>query len=156
MVNAGGVLALNNLHAAETSLLDAAALQRLLDAAFRVETVGDVDAFLIALDQDADYDSPNFLWLRKRHRRFVYVDRVVTAVAARGHGHAAGLYQRLFTQATAAGHDRVLCEVNLVPANPGSDAFHARLRFEEIGRATLPGGAKTVRYLQRMLAEWRM
>lgn len=152
MVNAVRVLALNNAHAAETSLLDAAGLQQLLDAAFRVETVGNVDAFLIALDQDAEYGSPNFLWLRARYRRFVYVDRIVTAVDARGRGHGARLYGRLFAQAVAAGHDRVLCEVNLVPANPGSDAFHARLGFEEIGRATLPDGVKTVRYLQRRLA----
>ena len=144
------MLDLNNLHAAETSLLDAGRLDRMLDAAFAVDTAGRLDAFLIAFDQDAPYDSPNFLWLRARHRRFVYVDRVVTAAASRGRGHAAGLYEALFDRARAAGHDRVLCEVNHHPPNPGSDVFHDRMEFVEIGRATLTAG-KVVRYLSRPL-----
>jgi uncharacterized protein len=32
---------------------------------------------MLAFDQDADYDSPNFLWFRERLARFVYADRVV-------------------------------------------------------------------------------
>ena len=144
------MLALNNVHAEQTSLLDAGRLDRMLEAAFLVGTVGALDAFLIAFDQDAAYDSPNFLWLRARHPRFVYVDRIVTAPAARGRGHAGRLYETLFERARAAGHDQVLCEVNQHPPNPGSDAFHARMGFGEIGRAVLPGG-KMVRYLRRAL-----
>ncbi len=144
------MLDLNNVHAEQTSLLDAGRLDRMLDAALVVETAGRLDAFLIAFDQDGAYDSPNFLWLRARHPRFVYVDRIVTAPASRGRGHAARLYDALFDRARAAGHDQVLCEVNHHPPNPGSDAFHARMGFGEIGRAALHGG-KTVRYLRRML-----
>lgn len=151
MVNPDTLLALNNAHAEQTSWLDGPRLRRMLDMAFHTATIGDGDAFLIAFDQDTPYDSPNFLWLRERHPRFVYVDRIITAPEARGRGHAARLYRDLFAQAAAAGHDRVLCEVNLDPPNPGSDAFHARLGFNEIGRAVLPGGAKTVRYLRRSL-----
>ena len=149
---AADMLALNNAHAEQTSRLDAPRLAGMLEAAFLVGTAGALDAFLIAFDQDAAYDSPNFLWLRARHRRFVYVDRIVTAPAARGRGHAAGLYETLFERARGAGHDQVLCEVNLDPPNPGSDAFHARMGFGEIGRAVLPGG-KVVRYLRRPLPE---
>ena len=144
------MLHLNNLHAEQTSLLDAGRLDRMLEAAFLAGTVGALDAFLIAFDQDAAYDSPNFLWLRARHPRFVYVDRIVTAPAARGRGHAGRLYGTLFERARAAGHDQVLCEVNQHPPNPGSDAFHAKMGFGEIGRAVLPGG-KMVRYLRRAL-----
>ena len=146
------MLGLNNVHAVETSLLDAGRLDGMLRAAFAVDTVGRLDAFLIAFDQDAAYDSPNFAWLRARHGRFVYVDRIVTAAAARGRGHAAGLYRALFDRARGAGHDQVLCEVNHVPPNPGSDAFHDRMGFGEIGRAALPGG-KVVRYLRRELLQ---
>ena len=144
------MLGLNNVHAAETSRLDAGRLDRMLEAAFAVDTVGRLDAFLIAFDQDAAYDSPNFAWLRARHSRFVYVDRIVTAAACRGRGHAAGLYKALFDHARAAGHDQVLCEVNVDPPNPGSDGFHDRMGFGEVGRAALPGG-KVVRYLRRPL-----
>jgi predicted GNAT superfamily acetyltransferase len=48
--------------------------------------IGNIDAFLLALDQDADYDSPNFRWFSARYPRFVYVDRIVVASAARGRG----------------------------------------------------------------------
>jgi predicted GNAT superfamily acetyltransferase len=44
----------------------------------------------------------------------------------------------------AAGHDRVVCEVNVDPPNPTSRAFHLRMGFGEVGHATLPGGTKTV------------
>jgi len=144
------LLALNNGHARETSVLDRDALGRLVAMAFRARRIGAADAFLIALDQDADYASPNFLWFRDRHARFVYVDRVVTAPAARGRGHARALYRDLFDAARTAGHDRVVCEVNTRPPNPGSDAFHARLGFVTVGAADLAGG-KSVRYLERGL-----
>ena len=151
MVNPDTLLALNNVHAEQTSLLDATRLRHMLATAFHVAAIGELDAFLIAFDQAADYDSPNFLWLRARHSRFVYVDRIVTAPQSRGLGHASRLYRDLFARAAAAGHDRILCEVNLDPPNPGSDAFHARMAFAEIGRATWQDGGKTVRYLQRCL-----
>jgi predicted GNAT superfamily acetyltransferase len=66
----------------------------------------------------------------------------------RGQGVARCLYNAIFDAARQAGHQRVLCEVNIRPANAPSDAFHAALGFAELGRATLKGG-KTVRYLAR-------
>ena len=68
----------------ELSVLTEAAFARLAGLAFHVRQAGEADAFLIALDQDADYDNPNFRWMRSRFERFVYVDRVVVAARARG------------------------------------------------------------------------
>ncbi|WP_338418723.1 GNAT family N-acetyltransferase [Phenylobacterium parvum] len=136
----------------ELSFLTGAAFARLAGLAFHARQAGEADAFLIALDQDADYDNPNFRWMRSRFERFVYIDRVVVAPEARGRGLAGALYADLFTAAQAAGHTRIVCEVNSDPPNPASDAFHARLGFAEVGAATLPGGAKTVRYLSRTIA----
>jgi uncharacterized protein len=146
------LLALNNAHAQELSWLEPERLQHLTREAFYARRIGDLDAFLIAFDQGAKYDSPNFLWFRKRYPRFVYVDRIVTAAAARGRGYAQQLYLDLFEQAARAGHERVVCEVNLSPPNPGSDAFHAALGFAEVGGAAIHGGAKTVRYLARAIS----
>ena len=101
----------------------------------------------MAFDQDADYDSPNYLWFRARYPRFVYVDRIVVAPAMRKRGLANRLYEDLFRVAKDASHDRVVCEVNSDPPNPASDAFHAALGFVEVGHASIHGGAKTVRYL---------
>ena len=148
---ASRVLALNNEHPEELSWLEAARLAELVDRAFLARRIGAVDAFLLAFDQDADYDSPNFLWFRARYPRFVYVDRIVVARSARGRGHARRLYDDLFQHARRAGHQRVVCEVNREPPNPASDAFHAALGFREVGVAAIHGGAKTVRYLARAL-----
>jgi uncharacterized protein len=146
------LLALNNSHAAELSWMEPPRLLHLVSQAFLARRVGEADALLIAFDQDADYDSPNFLWFRETYPRFVYVDRIVVAPQARGRGLAARLYADLFTAASQAGHDRIVSEVNSVPPNPASDAFHERLGFRQVGTAAIHGGAKTVTYLMRPLA----
>jgi predicted GNAT superfamily acetyltransferase len=146
------LLTLNNAHARELSWLEPERLQRLVGQAFLARRIGNLDAFLLALDQDADYDSPNFLWFHPRYPRFVYVDRIVVASSARGRGHARRLYDDLFEHALRAGHRRVVCEVNTIPPNPASDAFHAALGFVEVGTASVYGGSRTVRYLSRALA----
>ena len=143
------LLALNNEHAAELSLLDAAGLDALLRAAFYANRIGALDAALIAFDETADYASPNFLWFRDRYERFVYVDRVVVAPEARGRGLARALYADLFAVAARDGHALIVCEVNADPPNPASDAFHTALGFEAVGEAAIHNGAKTVRYLAR-------
>lgn len=145
------VLALNNAHAEELSWLEPARLQHLVAHAFLARRIGALDALLLAFDQDAPYDSPNFLWFRDRLPRFVYVDRLVVATHARGRGLARVLYRDLFERAALAGHRRVVCEVNTRPPNPASDALHAALGFAEIGTASIHGGAKDVRYLARDL-----
>ncbi len=149
---AGALLALNNAHAAELSWLEPGRLRRMAAAAFLARRAGAADALLLAFDQDADYDSPNFLWFRARLPRFVYVDRVVVAVHARRRGLAGRLYRELFARAAEAGHEWVVCEVNSAPPNPASDAFHARLGFTAIGAGQVDGGKKTVRYLACPLA----
>ena len=146
-----GVLALNNAHAAELSLLDRDRLAGLVRQALWTAQVGDADGFLLLLDETASYDSPNFQWFSGRHERFAYVDRVVVAPAARGRGLARQLYAGAFAAAAAAGQRVVAAEVNRIPPNPASDALHAALGFREVGRAALHGGARTVRYLLRDL-----
>jgi predicted GNAT superfamily acetyltransferase len=144
------LLSLNNAHARELSWLEPERFHQLLLRAFLARRISG-DAFLLAFDQDTDYDSPNFMWFRARYSRFVYVDRIAVAPAARGRGYARRLYNDLFQHATAVGYQRVVCEVNSDPPNPESDAFHAALGFAEVGQAAVYGGARTVRYLSRML-----
>ena len=141
------LLALNNAHATELSWLEPDRLQAMLAGAFMARGIGDAEALLIAFDQDAAYDGANFLWFRAQYPRFVYVDRIVTAPEARGRGHARRLYDALFEAARAAGHDRIVCEVNVQPPNAASMAFHESLGFAEVGRAAIDGGRKTVAYL---------
>ncbi len=60
------LLVLNNAHAQELSWLEPERLQHLVKQAFLARRIGNLDAFILALDQDARYDSPNFLWFRAR------------------------------------------------------------------------------------------
>jgi len=145
------MLALNNVHAQELSWLEPEWLERLVAQAFFARRIGNLDAFILALDQDARYDSPNFLWFRARYPRFVYVDRIVVASSARGRGYARRLYLDLFEDAVRAGHERVVCEINTRPPNPQSGAFHAALGFVDVGSASIHNDSKTVRYLSRAL-----
>ena len=145
------VLALNNLHARELSLLDRARLDHLVGQAYLALRAGAGEAFLLAFDERADYDSANYLWFRARYQRFAYVDRVAVAQEARGRGLARRFYEALFDKARGDGHSLVACEVNIDPPNPGSDAFHAAMGFEEAGIAEIYGGERTVRYLIRPL-----
>jgi len=140
------VLALNNAHAAEVNALDAAALAGLLAVAAHARIVEGGLGFLIAFDERTPVQGPNHGWFLARHAAFVYIDRVVVAATARGRGLARALYDDL----AAATRGRPLCcEVNMVPPNPGSDAFHARLGFTPCGEADDPRNGKRVRYLVR-------
>ena len=81
------ILALNNASAVETSLLTAERLNALLGMAFHVGLADEGRAaVLVAFDQTAAYDSPNFATVRRRYGRFAYVDRVVVAAGCRGRG----------------------------------------------------------------------
>lgn len=143
--------ALNNANARETSFLEPARWDTLVDRSFAATCIAPAAALLIAFDHAADYDSVNFHWFRDTYPRFVYIDRVVVDADHRGSGLARVLYDDLFDRTAAAGHHLVVCEVNSDPPNPGSDAFHARLGFTEVGQARLDDAGKTVRYLARRL-----
>jgi uncharacterized protein len=146
------LLNLNNAHAKETGPLTHDELTQMLATAFHSASVGTgKDGLLIAFDQDAAYQSPNFLWFKARYETFVYVDRIIVAAHARGRGLARTFYEDLFDRARKAGHERIVCEVNLYPPNPGSLSFHAALGFVGVGEAVLENG-KTVRYMERALA----
>lgn len=144
------VHALNEAHAEQTSPLTPEALAGMCRAGFAAWAPGDGSAVLIAFDETADYASPNFRWFRDRYTRFVYVDRIVVAPHRRGDGMARQLYEALFEAARASGRGHVACEVNRVPPNPASDAFHARMGFAPVDEGS-PAPGKTVRYLLRPL-----
>jgi tryptophan synthase alpha chain len=145
------VLALNQSEEEATSPLDREELGQLLERsvwAAAAVSGGAVRAFLVAFGPGSAYASPNYRWFCRRLDDFLYIDRVVVARSARGQGLARQLYAAAQAAAPAA---PLVCEVNLLPPNPGSDAFHASLGFTELGRGS-PAPGKTVRYLIRRRA----
>lgn len=141
------LLGVNNASARETSLLTLERFDRMIDCASVATFIAPDQAFLLAFEQADDYDGIHFNWFRSRYDRFLYVDRVVVAEEHRSRGLGRILYADLFARAEEFGHDRIVCEVNVQPPNPGSDKFHWAQGFGEVGRATIDDGAKTVRYL---------
>jgi uncharacterized protein len=143
------LLSLNNAHAEETGPLDAVTLSHMVAmAAYSI--TNDAGGLLIAFDQDSEYDSANFHWFKARYPRFIYVDRIIIGPSLRGKGMALAYYQRLFEHAKNVGHNQVTCEINIVPPNPASFAFHKSAGFQEVGTAALANG-KTVSYQQKLL-----
>jgi len=147
------ILRLNEESVHFLSPLDDARLAELAAAASClrvVEEEGAVAAFLLGFDKGAEYDSPNYRWFDARFDSFFYVDRVVVAPGFRGRRLADRLYDDVEAAARARGIGVVLCEVNVVPPNPASLAFHARRGFREIGRQPY-GEGKTVAMLRHDL-----
>ena len=137
------IVALNSAVVAVTSPMDAARFCALLDvSAFCtvVESAGAVIGFILAMQHGAAYDNANFQWFSARLNHFAYIDRVVIGQAARGLGLGRRLYDHLAQAAQQQGSLVMAAEMDLVPANPGSIAFHARYGFVELGQRTLDSG----------------
>lgn len=144
------VLALNQSevpHVGGTTLKE---LQYFMQTAryFRVavEDDGAIVAFLVGLAPGADYGSLNYRWFCDRYESFAYIDRVAVAGHARRRGIAGALYAD-FEHLSRPWAAMLCCEVNLVPPNPVSMAYHERAGFAQVGTLETPGGAKKVAML---------
>jgi predicted GNAT superfamily acetyltransferase len=141
------ICSLNSAAVQHTSAMDLARLTALdgLSCYHQVACVdGRVAAFLLAMRNDAAYDSENFAWFARRYPRFVYVDRIVVAAPFRGLHLASLLYQDLFRYARMNGIPWLACEYNLVPANEPSRLFHAKFGFREQGTQWVANGSRQV------------
>ena len=105
---------------------------------------GTVVALLVGLDgPGCSYDSSYYAFFCNRYEQFLYVDRVVVDPAAWGRGLGQAFY-RAFAS-SADGHTHLCAEVNTMPRNDRSLAFHARYGFEAVGEQSDEATAKAVR-----------
>ena len=150
------ILALNNAAGSTILPLDAAALRLLYEQAsyFRVAEVdGHIAGVLIAMREDARYDSPNFRWFRDHYEQFVYVDRIVVAKPYRG----LGLGRVFYADATSYAETHVpllACEVFLEPRDDVSLLFHGTYGFQEVGQQTMPSNGRRVALLAKTLCSF--
>jgi predicted GNAT superfamily acetyltransferase len=140
------VRALNETAVPHVNSIDAGAFEGFLAEAayFRVVSLrGEIAAFLVGLRPGAIYASPNYRWFCENYADFLYIDRLVVASEFHRRGIGMLLYEDIerFAQQRAP---LLGCEVNLVPANPGSLAFHERFGFSQVATQETDGGAKTV------------
>ena len=146
------MLALNSQSVHFLSPLNSQRLAHLHNqAAYRkiIEVDGQVQAFLLAFRQGANYDSPNYIWFSQRYHSFCYIDRVVVQQDYRRQGFAAALYDDLLRSVCEGEKAPITCEIDIMPANPGSLAFHDGYGFIEVGRQWLYDGKKQVSLRER-------
>jgi uncharacterized protein len=146
------VLSLNQHSVRELSPLDRGRLRYILALAHRsllLERDGEVLAFAIAIAPGADYDSRNYARLSERFARFLYLDRIAVAAAARRQGLGALLYDSL--ERLAQPFERMVCDVNVEPRNDASLAFHVARGYREVGQLE-HGTLKTVALMSKQLA----
>jgi predicted GNAT superfamily acetyltransferase len=111
-----------------------------------VEKESQIGAFLIVLGPGQSYESENYTFFSKTYESFDYVDRIVVGDQYQGNGVGKALYQYLIDHSN---EDRITCEVNLDPPNPGSILFHQKMGFKEVGKQHSEGGKKWVSLMSR-------
>ena len=129
------VLALNERNVVKLAPLDGDRLAEIQVWADRVDVL-DVDGafagFVVTFGPGSPYDSDNYRWFTDRFDDFYYLDRIVLHEDFRRQGLGGFVYDEV--EETARKHGRLALEVNLVPRNDASLAFHASRGFVEVGR----------------------
>lgn len=108
------------------------------------------EAVLIGYSGMGDYRHKHVDWLGDRLTNFFYIDRIIIGEEMQQQGAGRTLYDDVAHYARQQGHAALACEVNSVPDNPASHAFHITLGFVPVGDAEDPDG-KAVRYYVRKL-----
>jgi predicted GNAT superfamily acetyltransferase len=145
------MLALNLASVRELSPLDEQRVEWIMSLTHRglvVEDEGEMAAFALAIAPGTPYDSQNYRWFARRFGRFLYLDRIVVAAQFRRRGIATRLYDAM--EAAADSFDRMVCDVNILPPNQASLAFHTARGYREVGRLR-HGPEKTVALLSNEL-----
>lgn len=148
------VAAVNRANEPEVGPLDVERQRMFLDDAERfqvVEVDGEIVGVFVGLVEAMDYRSPNYRWFCDRHPRFAYVDRIALQPEARGLGVAASIYEDFGAWARSTGRFVLCAEVNTVPPNPRSQAFHRRQGFVVVDEIAPYGGDERVAMVEKAL-----
>jgi hypothetical protein len=130
------VLALNEANVVKLAPMDEARLlelDRIADRFDVIDVEGGFGGFVITFAPGTTYDSENYRWFTERYDgHFYYLDRIVLADEHRRQGLGTFVYDEL--EHVARRYGRLALEVNLVPRNDVSLAFHDRRGYVEVGR----------------------
>ena len=146
------VLSSNSLNEPQVGFLDKEKLQLLLNqsnyckvALYNNEPAG----FLLCLPEDVDYGSLNYKWVSERYSNFIYIDRISVIEKFQNVNIGTALYTDLGYFSIEKGYDNILCEVNIMPPNPGSIRFHKKFDFVECGSQFTEGRTKEVQFFYK-------
>jgi hypothetical protein len=146
------VLGLNEANVVKLAPMDEARLLELDKLADRFDVIdvdGEFGGFVITFAPGSAYDSENYRWFTDRcDGHFYYLDRIVLADEHRRQGLGTFVYDEV--EQVARRYGRLALEVNLVPRNDASLAFHDRRGYVEVGR--LGDEAHLVSLMEKRLA----
>ncbi len=140
------IVAMNQEVVDVTAPMDQQRLAAIVAAGAQVQVAicnGDRAGFLMTLPHGCRYDSSNYQWFNARLRAFLYIDRVVIAAAHRNSGIGSVFYQHTIERAQHQSLHWLAAEMNSIPPNETSLAFHRKHGFIEIGERA-SGGGKSV------------
>ena len=149
------ILSLNNANTPHVNALERERLEVLIamsdvDLA-AIDDSGAVQGFALVFKPGRNYDSLNYRWFESHFEQFLYLDRIVVLPNVRRMGVGHSLYCAVFHAAKTARAERVFCEVNLEPPNPGSIRFHEQLGFQGIGEQSTEKGQKRVLLMEKRI-----
>jgi uncharacterized protein len=129
------VLWLNEANVVNLASMDEARLLHLRGLADRfdvVEVDGQFAGFVVTFLAGTTYDSVNYRWFTDQGRDFYYLDRIALRQEYRRRGLGGFVYDEM--ERVAKPYGRLCLEVNLLPRNEVSLAFHAARGYVEVGR----------------------
>lgn len=119
-------------------LKDSKQLKKLLDMSLYVLYVQErnqLKGFCVVFKENSDYLSENYKYFDKKHKKFLYIDRIGISDDLRQKGIGTKMYKYIFENNK---HDVPVCaEVNSIPLNKASISFHLKLGFKDIHKKRL-------------------
>ena len=109
-------------------------LNQLIDWSSHVLVVREqeIAGFIILMRENQNYDSLNYDFFNSQNYPFLYVDRIAIKEGHRRQGLGKMIYEKTIDMANDLNLP-TCCEVNTIPRNGPSLAFHDNFGFKEVG-----------------------
>ena len=109
-------------------------LNQLIDWSSHVLVVREqeIAGFIILMRENQNYDSLNYDFFNSKNYPFLYVDRIAIKEGHRRQGLGKMIYEKTIDIANDLNLP-TCCEVNTIPRNGPSLAFHDNFGFKEVG-----------------------
>ena len=94
-----------------------------------------IKGFCVVFKENSDYGSENYKYFNKKHKEFLYIDRIGISGDLKQKGIGTSMYNYIFNN--NENHVPVCAEVNSIPLNEASISFHLGLGFKDIHKKRL-------------------
>ena len=118
-------------------------LIKISDISYGIIEKGICLGFVICLREDTRYQSINYKFFQKRHKSFLYIDRIVIETKSQSSGIGSILYKKLLSFKEKI-NIPICAEVNIDPPNDLSIYFHKKHGFSKIIESTIKEGYSVV------------